>query len=130
MQNYKEFKSFREAATFAKNQAAQGGTSAQLVRTLNSWRVLLPAVAENEEIEHESVVDDTEAERDIEQEELLRDIADDSYDYARSEEDGWFYSDDGGNDSNTAHPGGGLYYDSVYGWFHYNPDELDYDPNE
>lgn len=126
MAHFKEFKSFREAAAFAKKQAALDGSSAQLVRTPNSWRVLLPVVADDHELEHDSAapaVDDVEPERDIEQEELLRDIAGDTYDYARSEENGWFYNDnEGSHDTNTGHPGDGWYHDNVLGWFHYDPD--------
>lgn len=124
MAHFKEFKSFREASAFAKRQAALNGSSVQLVRTTNSWKVSLPVVAEDSKVEYEAADDDVEPERDIEPEELLRDIADDAYDYARSEEDGWFYNDnEGSDDRNTGHPGDGWYHDTVLGWFHYDSDE-------
>lgn len=102
-----DFPTFKEAATWCRNFALEHQVSIRLQRKGSRWQALIanapfvpPKIIANTDMdcmEDAGYLDDDPPEADCDLEfrgELAEEIASDREDWARSDEDGWFYSDD------------------------------------
>lgn len=100
------YPAFREAASRAKSLAVELGEVVQLERRGAGWAVLATTDPEALLIDDPALSKDDwyleEAERNVEEEEydwdvlkpIREELESDRHDWARSEETGWFYSDE------------------------------------
>lgn len=124
------FGTFKHAARYASERAADNAVCIRLARAGTAWQVILPPECARPPVDEpaddyedplmDALDEAWQAERDV----LLRDLGDDAADCARSEEDGWYYDDEAAIPADSGHPGDGWYYDrGLGGWFHYDLDD-------
>ena len=102
-----DFPTFKEAATWCRNFALEHQVSVRLQRIGSRWHALIAnapfvptrviALTDTDCMEDAGYLEDESsgADCDLEfREELAEEIASDREDWARSDEEGWFYSDD------------------------------------
>ena len=130
------FYTFKAASCYASEVAVANRACIRLRRDGQLWQVILSrsiliqpkgrtdACVNHEDWQNTQDFDDSfDEEADItvrtERDELLDDLADDVRDYARSEEDGWYYDDPEPVIDTICHPGQGWCYDPGFGgWFY------------
>lgn len=121
------FETFKDAARYASERAADNAVCVRLVRAGTAWQVIFPPGCTPPPVDEpdysfedpliEALDEAWQTERDV----LLRDMADDAADYARSESDGWYYGDEAPIPRDSGHPGDDWYFDRGFGgWFHYD----------
>lgn len=103
---YATFKLFREAAIKARTLAVDNSVQTQLKRSQSGWEVRVPpetlligigmmerSVSVHEEVGDHYVEEDYYASSEADSE-LREELAMDQDDWARSEEEGWYYGDE------------------------------------